>query len=137
MIVMAEKRDLTDDEIADAARLDCLLKQAKAIDRRYTREFIGDSCGYRSSGAVSQFAKGITPLNFSSVMLFVKALKPIMPNLTIQDISPRFAQMIPESSDNPLRGELAILEAYRKLSPDRKKSVEDIINGLLSIKDDN
>jgi hypothetical protein len=135
MLIMVDKRVLTSEEIADAARLDALLKQAKAIDRTYTREFVGDACGWKSSGAVSQFAKGITPLNFSAVMLFVKALKPVMPSIRIEDISPRFAMLLPVNSDHPIRGELAILAAYRKLSPERQKAVEDTIRGLLAVEE--
>lgn len=135
MECMTEKRNLTDEEREDAKRLDALLNRAKAVDKSYTREYIGELCGWSSSGMVSQYARGHTPLNMASAGLLARALAKVIPGITVADISPRFALLLDTSrkEDDPFSGETGVIAAYRKLTPERKALVEHRLKELLII----
>lgn len=131
MAVMAERRTLTSDELQDALRLDALLRRAKEADRSYTRDFIGQKLGWSSSGAVSQYAKGHIPLNVKAAAQLYIILREVLPGLTMDDLSPRFAKLIkPTSSQDPFSGAVGVMAAYEYLSDEKKKMVEEHIKSL-------
>lgn len=132
MEYMKERRKLTDDEMGDAKRLDNLLKKAKSIDKSFTRDSLGQKFGWSSSGLVSQYAKGYIPLNVKVAVQFYGALKETIKDLKMDDLSPRFATMVePVSiSSDPFSGDDGVVAAYKQLSPDRQRMVEEHIKSL-------
>ncbi|WP_257744580.1 hypothetical protein [Burkholderia glumae] len=108
-----EKRPLTPDEIADAERLAAAWRDYKRTHSGASQEWLGTVTGIGGQGAISQYMRGIIPLN-------VKALLAICAQINVPpaSISPTLARHISSTqSDIDLTG----------VSPDARRAIEAIV----------
>lgn len=78
---MPARRPLTTEEQADADRLHALVRN----DGR-SQMTVALACGWTTQGAVSQYIRGVIPLNLTAATKFARAL-----NVDLHAISPRLA----------------------------------------------
>ncbi|TFH85283.1 transcriptional regulator [Billgrantia azerbaijanica] len=93
------RRDLTQEEIDDARRLEAVYRRwkadQKAEGRPATQEHLAHLCGWSGQSAFSQYAKARIPLNLEALAKLSKAL-----NVDPDQISPRLAEMLPKERSN-------------------------------------
>lgn len=99
----SKRKPLTEDELADSARLKKIIlgkKQSEGL----TQQSIGLRCGWSGQQAVQAFISGNTPINLDAAFRFSKAL-----GVPLDAISPRLAARAVElfgatlaGSDSPL-----------------------------------
>jgi len=99
MIGMKKRRELTSSEQADAVRLKSIYIKAKldrkAEGRNLTYEVVAASLDV-TSGAVSQYVNGTTPLNLPIAAKFAKFF-----GLPLKNISPSLALLLPNATVPP------------------------------------
>jgi hypothetical protein len=84
-----QRRELTDEELRDAERLRDAWERFKIETPSATQESVAFACGWKTQGAVSQYLRGVIPLNLDALLKFAGVFG-IAPQL----ISPRLAQKI-------------------------------------------
>jgi len=66
---------LTEEQLADAARLKAAYKRAKERNPQVTQEWLAEQCGWKTQAAVSQYMNGKIPLNIDALVKFAQALE--------------------------------------------------------------
>ncbi|AJE21475.1 Prophage PSPPH03, transcriptional regulator, Cro/CI family [Azotobacter chroococcum NCIMB 8003] len=125
------RRELTDEERAECARLKAVYekRKAEAKDRgeKLTQADVGDACGWKSGqSAVNQYFNGKVPLNVEAILKLSEVLgfKPVevSPRLSAEII--RIAQAAPMASsppaDNPKPKEAAAAKVMEMLQKHRE-----------------
>lgn len=84
-----QRRELTDDELRDAERLRDAWERYKIATPSATQESVAFACGWKTQGAVSQYLRGVIPLNLDALLKFSGVF-----GVAPQSISPRLAQKI-------------------------------------------
>lgn len=96
---MTKRRPLTEAERADAERLKAVYKQKKAeyrlAGKRLTQESMAGELGWSGQTAVSQYMAGNIPLNLEAAAMFARFF-----NVSLEKISPRLANLLPNASDS-------------------------------------
>ncbi len=105
----SKRKPLTEDELADAARLKSILLEKKQTEG-LTQQAIGLRCGWSGQQAVQAFISGNTPINLDAAFRFSKAL-----DVPLDSISPRLAARAVELFGATLAGQ------------QRPKTFEDVI----------
>ena len=89
-----KRRELTETELADAARLaaifDARRKQAADSKRKLTQESVALSCGWAGQSAFGQYVRGYVPLNLDALLKLSRAL-----NFSPEEVSPSLAATLP------------------------------------------
>jgi DNA-binding XRE family transcriptional regulator len=105
------RRPLTDDEVADAARLKQIWEERKDA-LQLTQMKAADAMGFTHQAAISQYLNAKIPLNMTVAMKFAKILR-----VSIRDISPRWAQWAeparPIKEDNFQFPEAGVIGGYQ------------------------
>ena len=89
---MAQRRKLSSDELADAARLDTAWRRYKETHAHATQEWVSQQCGWKTQGAFYQYVAGVIPLNLRAALKISSALE-----TSVSEISPRLAAMMPST----------------------------------------
>lgn len=76
-------KPLTEEQLADAARLRTAFKARQDVDPSLTQEGLAHICGWKTQGTVNQYLNGKIPLNMQALLKFSKALA-----VEPEDISP-------------------------------------------------
>jgi SOS-response transcriptional repressor LexA len=84
-----QRRELTPDEERDAERLRAAYERHKINAPGATQESVAFACGWKTQGAVSQYLRGIIPLNLDALLKFSGVF-----GVAPQTISPRLAQKL-------------------------------------------
>ncbi|MEX3628445.1 MAG: XRE family transcriptional regulator [Burkholderia sp.] len=84
-----QRRELTDDELRDAERLRDAWERYKIATPSATQESVAFACGWKTQGAVSQYLRGVIPLNLDALLKFAGVF-----GVAPQSISPRLAHKI-------------------------------------------
>lgn len=92
------RRSLTQDEVDDAKRLRKIWNDRKE-DLMLSQVKVAEEMGFSSQAAVSQYLNAKLPLNMSAVAKFAKVLR-----AKVEDISPRYAQMVGDPIPSSLEG---------------------------------
>jgi hypothetical protein len=87
---MKTRRELTETENLDAARLREAWTEYKQTNPGVTQEWLGRETGLGSQGAVGQYLRAVIPLNLPALLSFSRVLK-----ASPEAISPRLAKLIP------------------------------------------
>lgn len=88
-MVAMKRRDLTQEEMEEAARLSTAWTDYKAENNGATQTWLGAETGIGSQGAVGQYLRGAIPLNIEALMAFCRVL-----GADPQRVSPRLAGKI-------------------------------------------
>jgi hypothetical protein len=84
-----KRRELDEVEMAEALRLRELWEKYKAENEGATQAWLAAEAGLGTQGAVSQYLRGVIPLNLESLMAFARVLG-VQPS----EISPRLAAKV-------------------------------------------
>jgi hypothetical protein len=90
---MKTRRELTEAENLDAARLREAWAEYKQTNPGVTQEWLGRETGLGSQGAVGQYLRAVIPLNLPALLSFSRVLK-----VGPETISPRLAKLIPPTT---------------------------------------
>lgn len=92
------RRPLTQEEIEDAKRLKKIWNSRKE-ELMLSQVKVAEEIGFSSQAAVSQYLNAKLPLNIAAVAKFARVLR-----AKVEDISPRYAQMVGDPIPSPLEG---------------------------------
>lgn len=91
MFNMKKRRELTDEERAEAQRLSNAWDVFKAENRGTSQAWLAAESGLGTQGAVYQYLRGIIPLNLTSLLAICRVLR-----LDPREISPRLMGVLGE-----------------------------------------
>lgn len=73
-MINMKRRDLTQEEMAEAMRLSTAWADYKADNKGATQTWLGAETGIGSQGAVGQYLRGAIPLNIEALMAFCRVI---------------------------------------------------------------
>lgn len=89
MFNMKKRRELTDEERAEAQRLSDAWDAFKVNNRGSSQAWLAAESGLGTQGAVFQYLRGVIPLNLTALLSICRVL-----GLSPKQISPRLAGML-------------------------------------------
>ncbi|MGY1877828.1 LexA family transcriptional regulator [Pseudomonas reactans] len=97
---MKNRRELTQEELADAARLKSIYERRKAllkgVGEKLTQEDVASLCGWSGQSAFSQYASGRVPLNVTALLKLSRVL-----GFELEEVSPRIAAQVKSIESDP------------------------------------
>jgi transcriptional regulator with XRE-family HTH domain len=104
------RRRLSSEETEDQKKLKELW-DTKRDDLRLSQREAAEQFGYKNQAAISQYLNGKIPLNLETVLKFATLLK-----VSVEEISPRFADSLPKSEVPIILVDLATIQYITALN---------------------
>ncbi|MFX5660712.1 helix-turn-helix transcriptional regulator, partial [Acinetobacter baumannii] len=82
-------KNISAEQLEDAARLRAIFEGRKREDRSWTQERLAQECGWKTQSAAQQYLNGLVPLNLDALIKFSLAL-----DVPVTDISPSLGAKI-------------------------------------------
>lgn len=96
-----KRRELNDEEKAEAARLSQAWLDYKATHKGVTQEWLGAESGLGTQGAVGQYLRGVIPLNLEALIAICRVIEAVPAK-----ISPRLGSLLNAAAAGPTDPEL-------------------------------